>query len=110
MNTNILNDLSRNILWAWYLDLEFLIDTIEKHNLDIDEIIENIKFNFWKEFAIDINYLIYESLSEIANQFINSHRELFEYESDEFEIYTNYMDSHIYFISEIVQSEFENFY
>lgn len=110
MNTNILMDLSRNTLWAWYLDVKYLVELIEEHNLDVDDIAENIEFNFWKEFKADINYFIYEALSQIANKFIESNIELFEYESDEFEIYTNYMDSHIYFISEIVQSEFERFY
>lgn len=103
-------DLSRNTLWAWYLDVKYLVELIEEHNLDVDDIAENIEFNFWKEFKADINYFIYEALSQIANKFIESNIELFEYESAEFEIYTNYMDSHIYFISEIVQSEFERFY
>lgn len=110
MNTNILIDLSRNTLWAWYLDLKFLVELIEKYNLDVDDISENIEFNFWKEFKADINYFIYEALTQVASKFIESSPELFEYESNEFEIYTNFMDSHIYFTSEIVQSEFENFY
>lgn len=103
-------DLSRNTLWAWYLDVKYLVELIEEHNLDVDDIAENIEFNFWKEFKADINYFIYEALSQIANKFIESNIELFEYESDEFEIYTNYMDSHIWFSSEKVQSEFERFY
>lgn len=102
-------DLSRNTLWAWYLDVKYLVELIEEHNLDVDDIAENIEFNFWKEFKADINYFIYEALSQIANKFIESNIELFEYESDEFEIYTNYMDSHIWFSSEKVQSEFERF-
>lgn len=59
---------------------------------------------------MDINYLIYEALNQIAYKFINSNKELFENESDEFEIYTNYMDSHIYFTSENIQEKFESFY
>lgn len=110
MNTDILIDLSRNTLWAWYLDLKFLVELVEKYNLNVDDISENIEFNFWKEFKININYFIYEALNSIASKFIESNPELFESESDEFEIYTNYIDSHIYFTSEIVQSEFENFY
>jgi len=109
MNTDILMDLSRNTLWAWYLDVKFLVELIEEHNLDVDDIAENIEFNFWAEFKTNINYFIYETLSQIANKFIESNLELFEYESDEFEIYTNYIDSHIWFTSEIVQSEFERF-
>jgi len=110
MNTDILMDLSRNTLWAWYLDVKFLVELIEEHNLDVDDITENIEFNFWAEFKTNINYFIYEALSQIANKFIESNLELFEYESDEFEIYSNYMDSHIWFSSDLVQSKFEKFY
>lgn len=110
MNTDILFDLTCNILGVWYLDVKFLIELIEKHNLDIDDLCENIKFNFWDEFKFDINYLIYESLNQVANKFIGSNTELFKVESDEFKIYTNYIDSHIYFTSENVQSKFERFY
>lgn len=110
MNTDILMDLSRNTLWAWYLDVKFLVELIDKYDLDVDTISENIEFNFWKEFKLDINYFIYEALTEIASKFIESNKELFETESDEFEIYTNFFDSHIYFTSENVQIEFERFY
>ena len=40
---------------------------------------------------------------------LNNFSKLFEDENDEFEIFTNYMDSHIYFTSDIVQNEFEKF-
>lgn len=103
-------DLSRNTLWAWYLDVKFLVELIEKYELDVDDISENIEFNFWKGFKADINYFIYEALTQIASKFIEENSELFETESNEYEIYTNFLDSHIYFTSEIVQSEFERFY
>lgn len=103
-------DLSRNTLWAWYLDVKFLVELIEKYELDVDDISENIEFNFWKKFKADINYFIYEALTQIASKFIEENSELFETESNEYEIYTNFFDSHIYFTSEIVQSEFERFY
>lgn len=107
MNTNILSDITRNLLGAWYLDVKFLIDTIEEHELDFDDIYENVEMNFWKEVSYNINYYINEVLNQIAVKFIASNAKLFEAESDEFEIYTNYMDSHIYFNSETVQSKFE---
>jgi len=110
MNTNILNDLSRCLLSAWYLDLQFLVNTIDEHSLDIDEITDNVEMNFWKEFKSDINYLIYEALTQIAYKFIESNKELFETESEGFEIFTNYMDSHIWFESKKVQEKFESFY
>jgi hypothetical protein len=49
-------------------------------------------------------------LSAIAYKFISENSSLFENENDEFEIYTNYMDSHIYFTSQKAQNEFEEFY
>ena len=110
MDTNILSDITRNLLGAWYLDVKFLIDTIEEHELDFDDIYENVEMNFWKEVSYNINYYIHEALNQIACKFIESNEELFETESDEFEIFTNYMDSHIYFNSENAQSEFERFY
>jgi hypothetical protein len=110
MNTNILTDISRNLLWAWWLDVKFLIDTIEEHKLDFDDIYENVEMNFWEDFTNNINYFIYEVLNQIANKFIETHSKLFEDKSnEEFEIYTNYMDSSICFTDEKVQSEFERF-
>lgn len=57
MNTDILMDLSRNTLWAWYLDVKFLVELIEEHNLDVDDIAENIEFNFWAEFKTILTIL-----------------------------------------------------
>jgi len=59
---------------------------------------------------LNINMLIYEVLHTIASKFIADNSSLFTESSDEFEIYTNYMDSYIYFTSEKVQNEFEKFY
>ena len=53
---------------------------------------------------LEINIIIYEVLSTIAYKFISENSKIFEDENDEFEIYTNYMDSHIYFTSEKAQS------
>lgn len=59
----------------------------------------------------NINIFIYEALSQIAYKFIESHSNLFgDEEYEEFEIYTNYIDSHIYFTNDEIQSEFERFY
>lgn len=110
MNTIILSDISKNLLGAWYLDLQFLVNTIEENNLDADEIIQNVEMNFWKESILNINNLIYEALTQIAYRFIESNSKLFEEHSDEYEIFTNYMDSHIWFEDNEVQTEFEKFY
>ena len=110
MNEIVLTDVTRNLLGAWYLDLKFLVDLLEEHNIEFDDVIESIECNFWKDVKLEINLIIYEVLSTIAHKFIFENSELFEIENDEFEIYTNYMDSHIYFTSEKVQNEFEKFY
>jgi len=110
MNENVLSDITRNILGAWYLDLKYLVNLIDENNLDFDEVYENVEMNFWKEFTTDINYFIYEALSQIAYRFISSNKEFFKEYSDEFEIYTNFMDSHIWFIDEEVQSKFEDYF
>lgn len=110
MNENILSDITRNLLGAWYLDVKFLVDLLNEHNIDFDDIMDSIECNFWKDVKLEINLIIYEVLSTIAYKFISDNSSLFENETDEFEIYTNYMDSHIYFTSEKAQSEFEKFY
>lgn len=110
MNTMILNDISRNLLGAWYLDLRYLVDLLDENNIDFDDIIESIQFNCWEDVKLEINLIIYEVLTTIANEFISNNSKLFEDETDEFEIFTNYMDSHIYFKSDIVHNEFERFF
>ena len=110
MNENVLSDITRNILGAWYLDLKYLVELINEQDLDFDKIYENVEMNFWKEFTTDLNYFIYETLSQIAYRFIESNKELFEKNSDEFEIYTNFIDSHIWFTDEEVQSKFEGYF
>ena len=110
MNENVLSDITRNLLGAWYLDLKYLVELIDEQDLDFDEIYESVEMNFWKEFTTNINYFIYEALSQIAYKFIESNKSLFENYSDEFEIYTNFMDSHIWFSNEGVQSKFEDYF
>ena len=110
MNENVLTDITRNLLGAWYLDLKFLVDLVEEHNIDFDDVMDSIECNFWKDYQIDINTIIYEVLHTIASKFIDENPELFTNHSDEFEIFTNYMDSHIYFQDEKVYSEFERFF
>ena len=107
MKTDTLIYIISAITKSGWLDTKYLIELIEKYELDIEEIVESIELNFWKEFSSDINYLIYESLNQIAYKFIGLNENIFETESDEFEIYTNYIDSYIWFESEKVQSEFE---
>ena len=109
INENILFDMLRNFTGGWYLDIKYFEELIDENNLDFDDIYENVEMNIWRNFT-NINYFIYEALSQIANKFIESNKELFDKYSDEYEIYTNYIDSHIWFTSDEVQSKFEDYF
>jgi hypothetical protein len=109
MRENILYDILRNLLNAWYLDINYLVDIIQKHDLDFDNIYENIELNFSKESLNDINYFIYEALNQVANKFLESNEYMLQGKNTDFEIYTNYIDSHIWFYDEYVQSLYEKF-
>jgi len=81
MNKNVLTDVTMNILGAWYLDLKFLVDLVEEHKIDLYDVMDSIEFNFWKDYKLDINIIIYEVLSTIACKFISENSELFEDEA-----------------------------
>lgn len=109
MNKEILLEITTNILDGGYLDLEYLTNTIEEYKLAVDEIVESVEQDFWKECITQINYLIYMALTMVAQKFIEENEKLFEDKSNEFEIFTNYLDSHVYFEDEEVQREFERY-
>jgi len=97
MNENVLTDITRNLLGAWYLDLKFLVELVAEHDIDFDDIMDSIECNFWEDIKLEINIIIYEVLNTIAYKFISENSKLFKDENDEFEIYTNYMDSPVNF-------------
>lgn len=103
LKTNILSQ----ILECWHLDIKFLDDLLDDYQINLD--IEDIKLNFWK---IDINTLIYSALEEVKNQFIDENQEKlekswFDIYSIDYEIYTNYMDSHIWFNDDKVDNLYQ---
>lgn len=49
------------------------------------------------------------ALTMVAQKFIEENEKLFEDKSNEYEIFTNYLDSHVYFEDEEAQREFESF-
>lgn len=69
---------------------------------------ESVECNYGKDYVTEFNTIVYEVLCKIATNFIAEHEDLFEDNSDEFEIFTNYMDSHLRFDSDIVQEKFES--
>ncbi len=111
MDMKILLGLVRGLTCGWCLDTGFLVNILEYHNLDIEEILESIEMNFGKEYKCDFNYIMYETLSTIAYKFLEEYKYLFPNEnSKEFEIFTNYMDSYIWFNNEDIQRKFEEYY
>jgi hypothetical protein len=105
------------ILDCGYLDIDFLVDLFDSNDIDID--VEDVRSNYGD---INVNILIYETIRQIAENFIDEHRdeideilELGENENlnnymsyhDLYEIYTNFMDSHLRFFNDRIQNLFE---
>ena len=110
MNENILSDILRNLTGGWYLDIKFLVDTLEEYKIDFDDVMESIEANFWENVKLDFNLIIYETLTFVAHKFIDENSELFETHQNDFTIYCNYMDSHVYFEDEEIQNRFESYF
>lgn len=106
------------ILECWFLDINFLIDLCDNNEIDID--LDYIKSNYWD---ININLMIYETIRQIAEKFVEEYKDeislilklqfewtLEDYLSyhDLYEVYTNYMDSHLWFSEDKIQDLFEN--
>ena len=109
MNENILSDILRNITGGWYLDVRFLVETLERYGIEFDDVMEAIESNFWEDVKIEFNTIIYETLTLVAYKFMDEHTALFEFHQDDFTVYCNYMDSHICFEDEEVQAKFEGY-
>lgn len=94
--------LLNQLLNCWYLDIKFLDELIEKYNIDLD--IQDIISNYWYSNIKDlnINIFIYQAFEDIKNNFINDNKDEIELlwiniNDVEYEIYTNYFDSHLWF-------------
>lgn len=104
MKTRLLCDL----LDCGYLDINFLDNLLNDYEINLD--IEDIRANFWK---VDINTLIYETFEIIKNMFIEDNKEELDtlwidiYNID-YQIYTNYMDSHLWFNNNQIDDLFNN--
>ncbi len=112
--TNLLCDL----LECGYLDINYLTDLLDNNNIEID--LQDLKSNYWE---LNINWIIYDVMTQIAERFIDDNQEeiekildlweywnLYDYMNSHeiYEIYTNYIDSHIWFNDEKIQTLFEN--
>lgn len=103
MKTRLLCDL----LDCWFLDINFLDELLNSYEIELD--IEDIKANFWK---IDVNTLIYSAFEEIKNQFIQDNKEeiqelWLDIDELDYQIYTNYMDSHLCFNDENIDNIYQ---
>jgi len=110
MKTELLIEMIAELTQSGYVDAKVLLETIENNDLDIYEIMNELRANFWEQFQNQYNWIMYEVLSSIGRNFIESHEELFENDGDrEYEVFTNYCDSHIWFNDEAIEEEFEKF-
>jgi hypothetical protein len=113
----IMNNLLCQILDCWYLDVKKLCEIYIENNVDPD--LENIKANYWN---FDVNTLLYELIREVAEKFIWEYEaeikeilNLWEYDDFDtyrsyhelYEIFANYMDSHLWFKNQKIQDIFE---
>lgn len=104
------------LLKCWYMDINYLIELCNKNWLDID--IEEIEKQYWEKNP-DINTLIYCKIYDVAMIFIEEHsasieqilniNDIYDYMSynDIFEIYVNYLDSHLNFSNLEIQKLFD---
>ena len=107
-----------DLLECGSLDINYLTDLLDNNNIEID--LQDLKSNYWE---LNINWIIYDVMTQIAERFIEDNREaiekildLWEYwnlydfmnSHEIYEIYTNYIDSHIWFNDEKIQTLFKN--
>lgn len=85
-----------------------MVNLLGEYKIDFDEIMESVECNYGKDYVVEFNIIVYEVFYKIATDFIAEHEDLFEDNSYEFEIFTNYMDSHLRFQSDVVQQQFES--
>lgn len=106
------NSIVSQILDCWYLDVEFLDNLVDEFDIDLD--IESIKQEFWK---INLNLLVYKVYEQIKDNFLTDYRQEVEEITNEslenlsdfedYEIYTNCIDSHLRFNNEKVDDLFQ---
>jgi len=101
------------LLSCWYLDLHFLDELIWAYDIDLD--IEELQMIYWK--IDNINILIYEAYEQVKNMFIEDNEEAInvlwfstnDFEAwREYEIFTNYLDSHLWFNDEELDNLYED--
>lgn len=107
------NQIASQLLNCWYLDIDFLDNLLESYKLDLD--IEELNSIYWK--VDNVNILIYWTFEEIKNMFLQENKEAihtlwfnitnFQLWRD-YEIFTNYLDSHLRFNDDSLDELFQN--
>jgi hypothetical protein len=88
------NYILQQILKCWYSDVEFLVDLVNEYDVDLYE----FEFN-------DFNSLVYAIYENIASNFLDNVK--IPAKSQEYTIFTNYLDSSLYFTNPKTQEKFE---
>ena len=95
------------LLNCGYLDLQYLINLTEAYNLDPTELmLEAREFRLWMP---QINDFIYVALIQVAERFVSELPKRVSRKDSclEYSIFTNCMDSHIWFEDEGINNRFE---
>ena len=108
-----MRDLTCTFLKCWYLDTNFLDRLIEEYGLDIDY--DEILFSYWYSIKnLHINIFIYEAFSQIKDKFFEEcWKKILKitWKKDlwyvNYEIFTNCIDSSLWFTDNEVQDLFE---
>jgi hypothetical protein len=113
ISIELLISIIADLLDCGYLDVEFILRLLNNWvNIDKQELINN----YWNATA---QIIIYDLIFQIAEKFIEENEseikailnvlDLDEYRSynELYEIYTNYIDSHLWFKDEKIQALFE---
>lgn len=102
------------LLECGYSDVIFTLELSHNNKIEID--VQEIKSNYWD---ININIINYDLIYKIAEEFIRENqsqiedilnvKNLSEYRDNNelYEIFTNYIDSHLWFKNEDIQNLFE---
>ena len=105
------NYLLSQLLECGFMDVDFLEWLIKEFDIEID--IDEIKQEFW---TTNINILIYKVFNEIKDKFLEEYREEVEkivwnniddFDDEDYEIFTNCIDSHLRFYNEEVEALFQ---
>lgn len=98
------------ILDCWYLDVKYLEKLIERYDIELD--LDEIWLNCSK---IHVNVLIYACFENVKDRFLKERsdeiREITGNDTedfDDYEIFTNCMDSHLCFHDEMIEGLFQD--